>query len=118
MVMLFQIDGNGNKADKHSGSLKDSNWAKPLSNFVANNFLPLGDFITLIFEIFMFNRVIILNCISCVNILYLLINVCVILCAALVGGVALGFANPNLGCLADSYSLSKFSTFGIFIISG
>lgn len=37
---------------------------------------------------------------------------------ALVGGVALGIANPTLGCLADSYSLSKFSTFGIFVISG
>ncbi|KAK9901824.1 hypothetical protein M0R45_001940 [Rubus argutus] len=85
-----QIDGNGNKADKHSGSLKGSNWAKPLSNFVANNFLPLGDFTTFIFEIF----------ISCG------------------GGVALGIANPTLGCLADSYSLSKFSTFGIFVISG
>ncbi|XP_024185458.2 probable sodium/metabolite cotransporter BASS4, chloroplastic isoform X2 [Rosa chinensis] len=73
-----QVDGNGNKADKHSGSLKGLDWAKPLSNFVANNFLPL----------------------------------------ALVGGVTLGFAYPSLGCLADSYSLSKFSTFGIFIISG
>ena len=50
---------------------------------------------------------------------YLLIYVCcVILCAALVGGVALGIANPSLGCLADTYSLSKLSTFGIFIISG
>jgi F0F1-type ATP synthase assembly protein I len=38
--------------------------------------------------------------------------------AALVSGVALGLANPSLGCLADRYSLSKFSTFGIFIISG
>uniref|UniRef100_A0A5B7BK82 Probable sodium/metabolite cotransporter BASS4, chloroplastic n=1 Tax=Davidia involucrata TaxID=16924 RepID=A0A5B7BK82_DAVIN len=37
---------------------------------------------------------------------------------ALVGGVALGLANPSLGCLADRYYLSKFSTFGIFIISG
>lgn len=37
---------------------------------------------------------------------------------ALVGGVAVGLANPTLGCLADKYSLSKFSTFGIFIISG
>ncbi|KAL6130253.1 hypothetical protein ACLB2K_068634 [Fragaria x ananassa] len=73
-----QIDGNGNKADKPSDSLEGLNWAKPLSNFAANNFLPI----------------------------------------ALVGGVALGFANPTLGCLADSYSLSKFSTFGIFIISG
>ncbi|PRQ56144.1 putative sodium bile acid cotransporter [Rosa chinensis] len=45
-------------------------------------------------------------------------NVCGLLCAALVGGVTLGFAYPSLGCLADSYSLSKFSTFGIFIISG
>ncbi|KAH9615991.1 hypothetical protein KSS87_009405, partial [Heliosperma pusillum] len=37
---------------------------------------------------------------------------------ALVGGVALGLANPGLGCLADQYSLSKVSTFCIFIISG
>ncbi|XP_074290086.1 putative sodium/metabolite cotransporter BASS4, chloroplastic [Silene latifolia] len=37
---------------------------------------------------------------------------------ALVGGVALGLANPGLGCLADQYSLSKVSTFFIFIISG
>lgn len=40
------------------------------------------------------------------------------ICAALVGGVALGLANPTLGCLADSYNLSKFSTFGIFAIAG
>ncbi|KAL6289297.1 hypothetical protein ACE6H2_006807 [Prunus campanulata] len=73
-----QIDGDGKKAHNHSGSVKGLSWAKPLSNFVANNFLPL----------------------------------------ALVGGVALGMANPSLGCLADTYSLSKFSTFGIFIISG
>ncbi|XP_071721718.1 probable sodium/metabolite cotransporter BASS4, chloroplastic [Rutidosis leptorrhynchoides] len=37
---------------------------------------------------------------------------------ALVVGVALGLANPTLGCLADKYYMSKFSTFGIFIISG
>ncbi|XP_024013014.1 probable sodium/metabolite cotransporter BASS4, chloroplastic [Eutrema salsugineum] len=37
---------------------------------------------------------------------------------ALVSGVGLGFANPTLGCLADKYSLSRFSTCGIFIISG
>ncbi|XP_074296857.1 putative sodium/metabolite cotransporter BASS4, chloroplastic [Silene latifolia] len=37
---------------------------------------------------------------------------------ALVGGVALGLANLGLGCLADQYSLSKVSTFCIFIISG
>ncbi|OIT25534.1 PREDICTED: probable sodium/metabolite cotransporter BASS4, chloroplastic [Nicotiana attenuata] len=37
---------------------------------------------------------------------------------ALIGGVALGLVNPTLGCLADRYYLSKFSTFGIFIISG
>ncbi|KAK4403968.1 putative sodium/metabolite cotransporter BASS4, chloroplastic [Sesamum angolense] len=37
---------------------------------------------------------------------------------ALVSGVVLGLANPSLGCLADTYYLSKFSTFGIFIISG
>lgn len=40
------------------------------------------------------------------------------ICAALVGGVALGLANPTLGCLADSYNLSKYSTFGIFTIAG
>ncbi|KAK2973937.1 hypothetical protein RJ640_001405 [Escallonia rubra] len=43
---------------------------------------------------------------------------CVLLSAALVGGVALGLANPSLGCFADKYHISKFSTFGIFIISG
>ncbi|GAY55378.1 hypothetical protein CUMW_163810 [Citrus unshiu] len=37
---------------------------------------------------------------------------------ALIGGVAFGFANPSLGCLADKYQLSKFSTFAIFIVSG
>ncbi|KAL8051576.1 hypothetical protein ABFX02_06G156200 [Erythranthe guttata] len=37
---------------------------------------------------------------------------------ALVSGVVLGLANPSLGCLADKYYLSKFSTFGIFVISG
>ncbi|KAJ4720604.1 putative Bile acid:sodium symporter [Melia azedarach] len=37
---------------------------------------------------------------------------------ALMGGVALGLANPSLGCLADKYHLSKFSTFAIFIVSG
>uniref|UniRef100_A0A7N0SWT4 Probable sodium/metabolite cotransporter BASS4, chloroplastic n=1 Tax=Kalanchoe fedtschenkoi TaxID=63787 RepID=A0A7N0SWT4_KALFE len=37
---------------------------------------------------------------------------------ALVTGVALGLANPSLGCIADKYYLSKFSTFGIFFISG
>lgn len=37
---------------------------------------------------------------------------------ALICGVSLGLANPTLGCLAHKYYLSKFSTFGIFIISG
>ncbi|PON71179.1 Sodium Bile acid symporter family [Parasponia andersonii] len=37
---------------------------------------------------------------------------------ALLGGVTIGLGNPSIGCLADRYSLSKFSTFGIFIISG
>ncbi|XP_042489539.1 probable sodium/metabolite cotransporter BASS4, chloroplastic isoform X2 [Macadamia integrifolia] len=37
---------------------------------------------------------------------------------ALVSGVALGLANPGLGCLANKYCVSKFSTFGIFLISG
>ncbi|EPS60823.1 hypothetical protein M569_13979, partial [Genlisea aurea] len=37
---------------------------------------------------------------------------------ALSSGVVLGLANPTLGCLADAYRLSKFSTFGIFFISG
>ncbi|KAL6899149.1 hypothetical protein ACP4OV_005807 [Aristida adscensionis] len=30
----------------------------------------------------------------------------------------LGLLDPTLGCLADKYSLSKYSTFGIFVISG
>lgn len=42
----------------------------------------------------------------------------IMLCEALIGGVAFGFANPSLGCLADKYQLSKFSTFAIFIVSG
>ncbi|XP_062173401.1 probable sodium/metabolite cotransporter BASS4, chloroplastic [Alnus glutinosa] len=71
-------DGNGDKLNRVSGSASGLKWAKPLLNFVANNFLPV----------------------------------------ALVSGVALGLAYPSLGCLADRYSLSKFSTFGIFIISG
>ncbi|KAL9225040.1 hypothetical protein vseg_001012 [Gypsophila vaccaria] len=37
---------------------------------------------------------------------------------ALITGVALGLANPTLGCLADKYSVSKVSTFCIFIIAG
>nr|GEY63405.1 probable sodium/metabolite cotransporter BASS4, chloroplastic [Tanacetum cinerariifolium] len=37
---------------------------------------------------------------------------------ALIGGVALGLANPGPGCLAHTYQLSKVSTCGIFIISG
>ncbi|KAI3957630.1 hypothetical protein MKW92_024839 [Papaver armeniacum] len=37
---------------------------------------------------------------------------------ALVSGVAVGLVNPTLGCLAHQYSVSKFSTFGIFLISG
>ncbi|CAK7325247.1 unnamed protein product [Dovyalis caffra] len=37
---------------------------------------------------------------------------------ALIGGVVLGLTNPTLGCLADKYYLSKFSTFAIFITSG
>ncbi|KAF7021889.1 hypothetical protein CFC21_034762 [Triticum aestivum] len=37
---------------------------------------------------------------------------------ALIGGMTLGLLDPTLGCLAHKYSLSKYSTFGIFIISG
>ena len=37
---------------------------------------------------------------------------------ALIGGVTLGLANPSLGCLAHNFHVSKFSTSGIFIISG
>uniref|UniRef100_A0A804Q3C9 Sodium/metabolite cotransporter BASS4 chloroplastic n=1 Tax=Zea mays TaxID=4577 RepID=A0A804Q3C9_MAIZE len=37
---------------------------------------------------------------------------------ALVSGVIFGLLDPTLGCLAHKYSLSKFSTFGIFIMSG
>ncbi|KAM0940366.1 putative sodium bile acid cotransporter, sodium/solute symporter superfamily [Dioscorea sansibarensis] len=37
---------------------------------------------------------------------------------ALVGGIAVGLADPTLGCLAHKFSLSRVSTFGIFFISG
>ncbi|XP_031501105.1 probable sodium/metabolite cotransporter BASS4, chloroplastic isoform X2 [Nymphaea colorata] len=37
---------------------------------------------------------------------------------ALLSGISFGLANPSPGCLAHKYSLSKFSTFGIFLISG
>uniref|UniRef100_A0A804PIT7 Sodium/metabolite cotransporter BASS4 chloroplastic n=1 Tax=Zea mays TaxID=4577 RepID=A0A804PIT7_MAIZE len=37
---------------------------------------------------------------------------------ALIGGIILGLLDPTLGCLAHKYSLSKYSTFGIFVISG
>ncbi|KAI4311775.1 hypothetical protein MLD38_036643 [Melastoma candidum] len=37
---------------------------------------------------------------------------------ALISRVVLGLVNPNPGCLADKFYLSKFSTFSIFIISG
>ncbi|CAO2840131.1 unnamed protein product [Amaranthus hypochondriacus] len=37
---------------------------------------------------------------------------------ALVGGVALGFSSPVLGCLAHKYSLSKFITCWLFFLSG
>ncbi|XP_059285451.1 probable sodium/metabolite cotransporter BASS4, chloroplastic isoform X2 [Lycium ferocissimum] len=70
--------GNGSGDHLPRATAKTSNWVKPISSFVSNNFLPL----------------------------------------ALIGGVALGFANPALGCLADRYYLSKISTFGIFIVSG
>ncbi|KAK1301138.1 hypothetical protein QJS10_CPB13g01615 [Acorus calamus] len=36
----------------------------------------------------------------------------------LVSGMSFGLVNPSLGCLAHKYGLSKFSTFGIFLISG
>lgn len=38
--------------------------------------------------------------------------------AALLSGISFGLSNPGPGCLAHKYSLSKFSTFGIFLISG
>ncbi|KAL4183012.1 hypothetical protein AMTRI_Chr11g96020 [Amborella trichopoda] len=37
---------------------------------------------------------------------------------ALLSGISLGLANPSLGCLAHKYSVTKWSTFGIFLISG
>ncbi|CAN4084913.1 unnamed protein product [Withania somnifera] len=70
--------GNGHGDHLPQATAKNSDWVKPLLDFVSNNFLPL----------------------------------------ALIGGVALGVANPTLGCLADRYYLSKISTFGIFLISG
>jgi hypothetical protein len=40
------------------------------------------------------------------------------LCAALITGVTIGLVNPVPGCLAQKYSLSNWSTFGIFLVSG
>lgn len=37
---------------------------------------------------------------------------------ALITGVTIGLANPVPGCLAQKYSLSNWSTFGIFLVSG
>ncbi|PKA57328.1 putative sodium/metabolite cotransporter BASS4, chloroplastic [Apostasia shenzhenica] len=37
---------------------------------------------------------------------------------ALVSGITLGLASPQLGRFADKYPISKFSTVGIFFISG
>lgn len=37
---------------------------------------------------------------------------------ALVGGIILALLDPTLGCIAHKYSLSKYSSFGIFVISG
>ncbi|PIA59032.1 hypothetical protein AQUCO_00400111v1 [Aquilegia coerulea] len=71
-------NGNGDARNRGDSSSKVLNWAQPLLNFAASNFLPI----------------------------------------ALISGVALGLASPGLGCLAHQYSMSKFSTFGIFIISG
>lgn len=52
------------------------------------------------------------------NLAYLMLLFFRCLCAALVSGMMLGITNPTLGCLAHRFSLSRFSTFGIFIISG
>ncbi|KAL3752334.1 hypothetical protein ACJRO7_013051 [Eucalyptus globulus] len=37
---------------------------------------------------------------------------------ALLSGVALGLADPTLGCIANKHSLTQFATSGIFFISG
>ncbi|KAK3443798.1 hypothetical protein EUGRSUZ_B03869 [Eucalyptus grandis] len=37
---------------------------------------------------------------------------------ALLSGVALGLADPTLGCIAHKHSLTQFATSGIFFISG
>ncbi|KAF8020335.1 hypothetical protein BT93_G0900 [Corymbia citriodora subsp. variegata] len=37
---------------------------------------------------------------------------------ALISGVALGLADPTLGCIAHKHSLTQFATSGIFFISG
>lgn len=37
---------------------------------------------------------------------------------ALITGVTIGLVNPVPGCLAQKYSLSNWSTFGIFLVSG
>jgi hypothetical protein len=43
--IVYQRDGNGDKLNRVSGSASGLKWAKPLLNFVANNFLPVGNLI-------------------------------------------------------------------------
>ncbi|WOL01601.1 putative sodium/metabolite cotransporter BASS4, chloroplastic [Canna indica] len=73
-----QVGDSGNQSSQDSIFQKASNWAQPILDFAATNFLPL----------------------------------------ALLSGIALGLANPTPGCVAHRLSLSRFSTCGIFFISG
>ncbi|KAK6933539.1 putative sodium bile acid cotransporter [Dillenia turbinata] len=73
-----QIGGDGDKFSNNLGFPKVLDFAKPFSNFLVDNFLPI----------------------------------------ALISGVAVGYLNPSLGCFADKYKVSKFSTVAIFLISG
>ena len=109
---MFQKDDGGGINESIGVSGSGNEVFKALSNFANNNFLPLGKVAWSLvpFDWNDFYSV----CLSCFysfpvpNSQY----------AALVTSVAAGIANPSLGCLADKYYLSKFSTFGIFVISG
>ena len=111
-ITVIQKDDGGriNEPTSVSGSEKRVSWFETLSTFANNNFLPLGKLNTYCF-LFPFNW----NYIYSVSLSYFCSSIQYV---ALVTGVAVGVANPSLGCLADRYYLSKFSTFGIFVISG
>ncbi|KAL6523793.1 hypothetical protein OROHE_016331 [Orobanche hederae] len=104
-----QANGDG---EDRLPQLSSANWTEPLANFAANNFLPLG-MVERTMTYSLPEHTFQLDIGSWCRSLPTHMAVW-----SLVSGVLLGLANPTLGWLADTYYLSKLSTFGIFIISG